>query len=102
LGATLGDGFGLPFFMRGIEVVVDFFGATVVVRAPFFVRGSFGGRVVGNAPFFVRGAADEGAVGFDTPRALVEETAPPRTKAPTRNVAVAMRAVRDEIFMGTP
>jgi hypothetical protein len=32
--------------MRGIEVVVDFFGATVVVSAPFFVRGSFGGIVV--------------------------------------------------------
>jgi hypothetical protein len=88
--------------MRGIDVVVDFFGATVVVRAPFFARGSFGGRVVGNAPFFVRGAADEGAVGFDTPRALVDETAPPATKAATRNVAVVRRAVRDEIFMGTP
>jgi hypothetical protein len=85
--------------MRGIDVVVDFFGATVVVRAPFFARGSFGGRVVGNAPFFVRGATEDGAEGLDTRRALVDDTPPPRTNAPTRNVAVAIRAVRDEIFM---
>jgi hypothetical protein len=85
--------------MRGIEVVVDFFGATVVTSAPFFVRGSFGGRVVGNAAFFVRGATDEGADGFDTRRALVDDTPPPTTNAPIRNDAVATRTVRDEIFM---
>jgi hypothetical protein len=57
----------LPFFIRGIEVVVDFFGATVVVSAPFFVRGSFGMRVVtgGSAPFFVRGSFGGIVVTFD-------------------------------------
>ena len=102
MGAALVTVFGLPFFMRGIDVVVDFFGATVVVRAPFFVRGSFGGRVVGKAAFLVRGAAVDGAEGLDTRRALVDDTPPPKTNAPTRNVAVVRRAVRDEIFMGTP
>ena len=76
----------------GLLVEVDLLGATVVGNAPFFVRivltVIFGGFVV--------------TAIFPPLLALVAETLPPIMKMPTRAVAVAIRAVRVEIFMMFP
>ena len=83
---------GTPFFTRGIEVVVPLpnFGGSVVGKAPFFVR-----RVLTVGRLVVMDFPD----GFGPVLASMADTPPPTTKMPTSAVAVAKRAVRDEIFM---
>ena len=98
----------MPFFTRGPVVVVarPIFGMSVVTggSAPFFVRPNFGGSVVGRAPFFVRAGSFGGSVVTftDAALALIDDTPPPIAKTPISVATVAMRAVRDEIFMWNP